>query len=121
MRSSAHETRFSGDFTTPRAALRSSNFWLPASCAAKFMRASMAPLVNQSSPSDHPATFGGSNSCCSIVIIGLSASLTEKPDQPTSLMARATNSDGHEYLLKKFDGSVNVGDVNNRISIGLIS
>jgi len=78
MRSIAHDTRFSGDFTTPRAALRSSNFWLPASVAAKFMRASIDPLVNQLSPSDQPATFGGSKSCCSIVTIGFSGTYADE-------------------------------------------
>src|SRR5258708_38076114 len=95
IRSSAHETSPSGDLTDPRAAFRSSNFWLAASCAAKFMRASIAPLVNHSSPKSHPATSGGSNNCCPIALSGLSVSLTEKPDQPISLIDRTTNYTGH--------------------------
>ncbi len=95
MRSSAHDTSPSGDLTDPRALLRSSNFWFVASCEAKFMRASIAPLVNQSDPRSHPDTSGGSNSCCPIAINGLRVSLTENPVQPISLIERTTNSTGH--------------------------
>src|SRR5258707_5264162 len=97
MRSSAHETSPSGDLTDPLAAFRNSNFWVPARKAAKFMRPSIAPLVNQLSPRSHPDTSGGSKSCCPIVINGFSASLTENPAQPISLIERTTNSAGHEY------------------------
>src|SRR5476649_2131522 len=78
------------------AAVASLNFWLPANCEAKFMRASIAPVENQDSPSDHPDTFGGSYRIWPMLDNGVSASDTENPTQPISLSARGTNSAGHE-------------------------
>ena len=72
------------------------NFWFPASVDAKFMRVSMAPVENQSRPSDHPATSGGSKSCCPMLTSGDSVLPSEKPVQPVSFIAFTTYSTGHE-------------------------
>ena len=63
------------------------SFWLAASVAAKFVRASIVPVENHAAPSGHPPTFGGSKSCCPIAAIGDRALSTEKFCQPTSLIA----------------------------------
>ena len=87
-RSSAHDTRSSGDSTWPRAASRRSNFWFVASCAAKFIRASIAPLENHAGPRSQPATSGGSKSCCPMLISGFSASF-DREARPAHLLDRA--------------------------------
>src|SRR4051794_13056678 len=97
------------------------NFWLAASCAAKFIRVSIAPLENHDGPRSQPATSGGSNNCCPMFAIGVSASFTENPVQPTSLIDRATNSAGHEYLEYRFAASVNCGDSSSVWITGRIS
>ena len=70
------------------------------SVAAKFILASIAAVVNHAGPRSHPATSGGSNSCCPMFDSGPSALLSVNPAGPTSFSARATNSTGHEYLAK---------------------
>src|SRR5262245_31330628 len=77
------------------AALARLNRWLAASADAKFMRASIPPVENQAAPVSQPATSGGSYNVCPMLARGASASLTEKPVQPMSFSARATNSTGH--------------------------
>ena len=69
---------------------------LAASVAAKFVRASIVPVENQSAPSGHPPTFGGSKSSWPMLASGARTVSSEKPCQPTSRIARATNSAGHE-------------------------
>src|SRR6185369_1285688 len=95
-RSSTQDSMFSGDRTLPRALFLSSNFWFVASCDAKFIRDSIAPLVNHACPRSQPATSGGSNSCCPMAIYVFKVSFTENPAHPISLMARTTYSAGHE-------------------------
>ncbi len=85
-----------GDAARRRASRPRLNRWLTASVAAKFMRASIAPVENQPAPSSQPLTSGGSNSVCPMAVSGPRAASTEKPFQPTSLIARATNSTGQE-------------------------
>src|SRR5689334_4450053 len=99
-----------GLLRAPAAAEARRNFWFSASVDAKFMRASIAPVENQLCPSTQPATFGGSYSSCPMLIIGDSAVPTEKPVHPVSLMARTTNSAGHEYLVNSRDGSWNADE-----------
>ena len=60
------------------------------------MRASIALVENQLGPASQPLTSGGSYRICPMFESGVSASLTEKPLQPTSLNERTTNSAGHE-------------------------
>ena len=90
------ESSASGELDAPPvlAAAARLNFWLVASDAAKFSRASIALVENQAVPVSHPATSGGSNRICPMFASGVSASLTEKPVQPTSLRARTTYSTG---------------------------
>jgi len=63
---------------------------------AKFIRASIAPVANQVCPASHPLTSGGSNSVWPMLASGASAVSTENPTHPMSLIARTTNSTGHE-------------------------
>ena len=70
------------------------NRWFDVSAAAKFIRASIAPVENQLWPRSQPETSGGSNSCCPMLVSGVSALFTENPAKPTSFIARTTNSTG---------------------------
>ena len=70
--------------------------WFAASVDAKFIRASIAPVENQPRPRSQPLTSGGSNSVCPMLVSGVRAVSTENPFQPISLIARTTNSTGHE-------------------------
>src|SRR5690349_24245418 len=96
MRSATKAISDCGDFTSDFAALRRFTRWFLVSVAAKFVRASAAPVVNQSWPRFQPATSGGSNSCWPMLTIGDSALSIENPDQPISLTDRATYSAGQE-------------------------
>src|SRR5215472_8354323 len=83
-----------GDFPPARARLPRFTRWFLVSVAAKLVRASEAPVVNQVAPRFQPATSGGSNSCWFMFTIGESALSIEKPFQPISFTERATNSAG---------------------------
>src|SRR6185436_638557 len=76
-------------------ATASVSFWLAASVAAKFVRASIVPVENQPAPTGHPPTFGGSKSSWPMLASGERTLSSESPCQPTSLIARATYSVGH--------------------------
>ena len=62
----------------------------------KLLRASIVAVENQPAPTGQPPTFGGSNSSMPMLESGVFASSSEIPCQPTSLIARTTNSGGHE-------------------------
>src|SRR5688572_8386215 len=102
--------KFSGVFRDGTAAVASLKRWFAASVAAKFMRASIAPVENQSGPSDQPATSGGSNSVWPMLASGVLALSIEKPFQPISRMARTTNSTGQAYRVYQRAGSAIHGD-----------
>ena len=83
------------------------NFWFDATVAAKFMRASIWPVPNHARPSCQPATLGGSNSVCPMLVSGTRAESIENPFQPISLIVRITNSAGQAKRALKLPGLVN--------------
>ena len=60
------------------------------------MRDSIDAVENHSAPSAQPLTSGGSYSCWPMLTSGVIAASTDRPFQPVSLIARTTNSIGHE-------------------------
>jgi hypothetical protein len=92
------------------AVVTSRSRWLAASCAPKFIRASIEPVENQFFPKSQPATSGGSNRFMLMFDSGASALVSEKPIQPTSFRERTTYSTGDANRAKYELGCQNSGE-----------